>query len=288
MYTRKTITILLLTVLLTFSRKAIAQYYYQDIISTLRTEQNMALLKQQKIMIQVVQSFDANQDTDNDFRCQREVQNEYRQLRSMTNSRATGFSVMTSYFSATGKLTRTVDSTRNIITTVNYVRNTNDPSGKLREVYLTSQEPKANYKYTETRRYLYDDSGRVKKMIQFHGDREADSTVVTFTLDSLGLVAEETHIGKGSRNQRIYYKYNDQKLLTDIYRYSPSRQKMLPDYIFDYDSNNRIGAMTTVNGETSDYTIWRYTYDDNGLPLQEECYGKRRELLGTVRYRYKK
>jgi len=46
--------------------------------------------------------------------------------------------------------------------------------------------------------------------------------------------------------------------------------------------------MTTVNGETASYTIWRYTYDDKGLPIQEECYGKKKELLGTVRYKYRK
>ncbi|HJT73181.1 MAG TPA: hypothetical protein VJ720_04160, partial [Chitinophaga sp.] len=241
MYTRKTITTtLLLTAMLLSGSNAIAQFYYQDIISTQRTEQNMALLKENKITVQVVQSFDANQDTDNDFKCQREVQNEYRQLRSMTNSRATGFSVMTSYFSASGKLTKTVDSTRSIITTVIYMRNNNDPSGKLQEVYLTSQEPKNKYKYTETRRYTYDAAGKPTKMIHFHGDVIADSTVVLFKLDSVGQVAEETHVGRGAKSQHIYYKYNDQGLLTDIYRYSPSRQKMLPDYIFDYDSKNRI------------------------------------------------
>lgn len=265
-----------------------AQYYYQDIINTARTEANFDLLKQNKITIQLVQSFDANQESDNDFRCQRELQNNYRQLRSITTSRATGYSVMTSYFSARGKLTKTVDSTRNIITTIIYLRNTNDTSGKLREVYLTSLEPKSKYKFTETHRYEYDDAGNVSKMIHFRGDRIEDSTTVTFTLDSLGLVTEEIETGKGARGQRLYYKYNDQGLLTDIVRYSPTRQKMLPDYIFDYDAQNRIGAMTTVNGETASYTIWRYTYDAQNLPLQEECYGKKKELLGTVRYKYRR
>ncbi|MCF6407151.1 hypothetical protein L3C95_29920 [Chitinophaga filiformis] len=287
MYTRKTI-LLLFTALLGLKLSVSAQYYYQDIVNTARTEANMALLKENKITVQLVQSFDAGQESDNDFRCQREILANYRQIRSTTVSRATGYSVMTSYFSTKGKLTKTVDSTRSVITTVIYMRNTNDTSAKIREVYLTSYEPKSKYKFTETRRYQYDSLGRLSKMIHFHGDKIEDSTTVQFTLDSLGLVAEEMESGKGASGRRIYYKYNDQNLLTDIVRYSPTRKKMLPDYIFDYDAKNRIGAMTTVNGETATYTIWRYTYDERGLPIQEECYGKKKELLGTVRYKYRK
>jgi len=279
---------LLLTAFFGLKLSVSAQYYYQDIVNTSRTEAYMSLLKENKITLQLVQSLDANQDTDNDFRCQREITPNYRQIRSVTVSRATGYSVMTSYFSNKGKLTKTVDSTRNVITTVIYMRNTNDSSGKIREVYLTSLEPKNKYKFTETRRYQYDTLGRLSKMIHFKGDRVEDSTIVTFTLDSLGLVSEEIESGKGASGRRIYYKYNDQGLLTDIFRYSPTRKKMLPDYIFDYDAQNRIGAMTTVNGETADYTIWRYTYNEQGLPMQEECYGKKKELLGTVRYKYRK
>jgi hypothetical protein len=265
-----------------------AQYYYQDIVNTARTEANMALLKENKITSQLVQSFDAGQESDNDFRCTREMSPNYRQIRSVTVSRSTGYSAMTSYFNTKGKLTKTIDSTRSIITTVIYMRNTKDTSNKIQEVYLTSYEPKTKYKFTETRRYQYDDQGRLSQMIHFHGDRIEDSTTVTFTLDSLGQVAEEIETGKGANARRIYYKYNDQGLLSDIVRYSPTRKKMLPDYIFDYDAKNRIGAMTTVNGETATYTIWRYTYNESGLPIQEECYGKRKELLGTVRYKYRK
>lgn len=287
MYTRRTIFLLVMA-LFGLNLSVSAQYYYQDILNTERTEANMELLKENKVTAQLVQSFDAGMGNDDDFRCTRELSPNYRQIRSVTVSRSTGYSAMTSYFNTKGKLTKTIDSTRNIITTVIYMRNTNDSTGKLREVYLTSYEPKTKYKFTETRRYVYDSEGRLSYMIHFHGDKVEDSTTVTFTLDSLGLVAEEMETGKGANGRRIYYKYNDQKLLTDIVRYSPTRKKMLPDYIFDYDAQNRIGAMTTVNGETATYTIWRYSYNDKGLPMQEECYGKKKELLGTVRYKYRK
>lgn len=287
MYTRRTIFLLVIA-FFGLNLSVSAQFYYQDIVNTARTEANMALLKDNKIIAQVVQSFDEDRNSDNDFRCTRELSPNYRQIRSTTVSRSTGYSAMTTYFSNKGKLTKTVDSTRSVITTVIYMRNTNDTSGKIQEVYLTSYEPKTKYKFTETRRYEYDKQGRLSRMIHFHGDRIEDSTTVSFTLDSLGQVSEEIESGKGANARRIYYKYNDQGLLSDIVRYSPTRKKMLPDYIFDYDAQNRLGAMTTVNGETATYTIWRYSYDEKGLPVQEECYGKKKELLGTVRYKYRK
>lgn len=287
MYMRK--TILLLATLLGLQQAASAQFYYQDILNTVRTEQNMALLKQNKITTQIVQSFDANQETDNDFKCRRELSDNYRQMRSVTQSPATGYSVMTSYFSTKGKLTKTVDSSHNVITTTIYMRNTNDTSGKITEVYFVTQDTKSKYKFSETRRYTYDEhTGHLLHMTHFRGDRVEDSTSVAFTTDSTGMVADELETGAGMHSQRLYYRYNDQGFLTDILRYSPSRQKMLPDYMFDYDANNRLGSMTTINGETSDYTIWKYSYTPQGLPLQEECYGKQKVLLGTVKYAYKK
>jgi hypothetical protein len=280
-------TILLLATLLGLQQAVSAQFYYQDILNTARTEANMALLKQNKVTVQIVQSFDANQETDNDFKCRRELSDNYRHMRSVTNSPATGYSVMSSYFSAKGRLTKIVDSSRDVITTSIYERNTNDTSGKITEVYFVTQDTKNKYKFTETRRYIYDSVGNLKRMIHFHGDRVEDSSTVTFTIDSTGKVADELETGVGLHSNKLYYRYNDQGFLTDILRYSPSRQKMLPDYMFDYDANDRLGSMTTINGETSDYTIWRYTYTEEGLPLQEECYGKQKVLLGTVKYAYR-
>lgn len=262
-----------------------AQFYYQDIFNTKRTEDNLQVLKENRVNTQWVESLDANMESDDDFRCQRDLLMNYRKMKSRVHSLATGYSAMMSYFSANGKLTKTTDSSQNNTTVVNYIR---DSAYKLTEVYLVSQDSKSKYQFTETRRYIYDAKGRITRMVHFHNDRVEDSSSVAFTLDEKGQVVEEYETGNNIHSQRIYYKYNDKGQLTDVVRYSPMRQKMLPDYMFEYDAQGRISQMTTVNGQSANYTIWRYTYTVLGLPDKEDCYGKKNELLGRIKYRYDK
>jgi hypothetical protein len=261
-----------------------AQFYYQDIFNTKRTEDNLEILKENRVITQWVESLDASMESDNDFKCQRDLLMNYRKMKSRVQSMATGYSAMMSYFSANGKLTKTSDSSQNSTTIINYIR---DTAYLLTEVYLVSQDTKSKYQFTETRKYVYDGKGHPIKMIHYHNDRIQDSSTVNFTLNEQGQVVEEFETGNNLYSQRIYYKYNDKGQLTDIVRYSPSRQKMLPDYMFEYDKNGRMSQMTTVNGQSADYTIWKYTYTALGLPDRDECYGKKKELLGVIKYRYK-
>lgn len=274
--------VLLLAAAFLLQQAATAQYYYQDIHNTLQTEANMALLKENKVSVQLVQSLDANQDTDNDFRCQRILGQGYRQMRSIMQSRATGLSVMTSTFSGRGKLTKTVDSTESSISTVQYRY---DEAGRLLSIQSVSQARDSKFKISESRYYAYDSLGRPLRMVRRKGD-SGDSSVVTFKTDGKGRVTEEQESGRNMRSQRVYYKYDEQGRLTDVVRYSPARKRLLPDYMFEYDAQGRLLQMTTVNAETADYTIWKYFYTPAGLPDKEECYGKGRQLLGMVRYRY--
>lgn len=260
-----------------------AQYYYQDLYNTRQTIANMALLKENKVKAQLVQSLDANQEMDNDFTCQRLLTPTYRQMRSITRSGATGLSIMTSSFSMRGNLTKTTDSTNSSITTVQYQYN---DQGQLLHISAVSQAREGKFRFDETRTYIYDSLGHVTRMVHKKGNNASDSTIVTFKTNDKGLVTEELETGKNIRSQRIFYNYDEQGRLTDVFRYHAARKKMLPDYIFEYDAKNKVSKMTTVNSETASYTIWKYTYLENGLPDKEECYGKGNELLGIVKYKY--
>jgi YD repeat-containing protein len=270
--------------LLLLSGPVTAQYYYQDIYNTRRTSENMALLKEHDVKAQLVQSLDANMETDNDFQCQRLLSPTYRQMKAVTRSRATGLSIMTSTFSPQGRLTRTVDSTEGSITTIQYQY---DGNGLLTGIRTTSQtrQPGNKFRFTETRNYAYDSLGRPVRMVHKKGLGN-DSSLVLFKIDDKGRVTEEQEYNKTLRSPRIYYNYDEQGRLTDVLRYHPAKKRMLPDYMFEYDAQNRLQQMTTVNAETSDYTIWKYQYDEKGLPAREDCYGKEKALLGLVRYRY--
>jgi hypothetical protein len=61
---------------------------------------------------------------------------------------------------------------------------------------------------------------------------------------------------------------------------------MLPDYNFEYDASGKLSQMTVVNMETGDYLVWKYGYDEKGLPQREDCSGKEKTLLGMIRYTY--
>jgi YD repeat-containing protein len=271
--------------LLLFSGRSMAQYFYQDIWNTRQTSHNMALLKEKEVRVQEVQSLDANMETDNDFRCQRLLSSNGRQLRSITQSSATGLSIMTSSFSARGLLTKTVDSTESSITTIQYRY---DTAGRLVDIHTVSQSQAAGQKFriSETRSYQYNQEGHLASMVHKKSLGGADSTTVLFKTDAQGRVTEEQEYGKNIRSPRIYYNYDSQGRLTDVLRYHAGKKRMLPDYMFEYDAQQRLSQMTTVNAETSDYTIWKYQYDDKGLPSREECYGKQKALLGIVKYKY--
>lgn len=270
--------------LLLFTGRSMAQYYYQDIWNTRQTSQNMSLLKEKEVRVQEVQSLDASMNTDNDFKCQRVLGLNYRQMRSITRSPATGLSVMTSTFSAKGLLTRTVDSTESSINTTQYRY---DTAGRLTEInsVSVSQVSGQKFRMTESRSYQYDAQGHLASMVHKKSLGE-DSTTVLFKTDAQGRVIEEQEYGKTVRSPRIYYNYDSQGRLTDVLRYHPGKKRMLPDYMFEYDGQQRLSQMTTVNAETSNYTIWKYHYDAGGLPSKEECYGKQKELLGIVKYTY--
>lgn len=256
---------------------ASSQYYFQDIVNTQRTVATMAVLKQQKVTAQMVQTFDPGMQPDKDFRCVRLVSPTGHQLRSVTNSSATGYEVLVSTFSSKGMLTKTVDSTNASITITQYRY---DEGGKLVLVSSSSQATSSKLKFEETRSYVYDTAGRLQRMVR-RKSATNDSLVVAFKTDSAGHVIEE----QPALGKRTYFNYDANGQLTDIYSYNAVRKRMLPDYMFEYEGG-LLKKMTSVNVASGEYTIWEYSYQASGLPDRESCYGKGKELLGMVKYNY--
>jgi hypothetical protein len=270
---------LLVLTSLAFAVKGFSQYYFQDIYNTRQTMATMALLKENKVKTQKVLTLDANMEMDKDFRCERSINPTYRQMKSQTQSSATGYSALVSSFSAKGELIKTVDSSDASITTTQYRY---DGKGHLVNVSSISIARSNRMRFDESRSYAYDTSGRLLQMVQKKGGTP-DSAVVVFKTDSAGNVIEEFEKKTG---KRTFYNYDKEGRLTDVYRYHAAKKRMLPDYIFEYASSGQLSKMTTVNAQTSSYTIWEYEYESNGLPSKETCYGKGKELLGLVKYSY--
>ncbi|HEY9257814.1 hypothetical protein, partial [Chitinophaga sp.] len=244
-------TILLALGMLALAGRGFSQYYFQDIYNTQQTVATMALLKDNKVKTQMVQTLDANMETDPDFRCERNLSPTYHQMRAQTQSSSTGYSAMTSSFSSKGLLTKTVDSSSASVTTTLY-RYTNE--GLLQYISSTSIALQSKMRFDETRSYSYDAAGHLQQMVQKKGNG-SDSTVIAFKTDSSGHVTEELDQRQG---KRTYYNYDKAGHLTDVYRYQAAKKRMLPDYIFEYNAQGKIVKMTTVNAQTSSYTIWVY------------------------------
>jgi hypothetical protein len=115
-----------------------------------------------------------------------------------------------------------------------------------------------------------------------------DTTFVRFVRDEKGNIAEE-HVTRNKASlPTVYYYYDADRRLTDIVRYNPRAQKLLPDYIFDYDDAGRLASMLIVPEQNNpEYQKWIYEYNDKGLKTKDSCFNKKKELMGTVEYAYK-
>jgi hypothetical protein len=69
-------------------------------------------------------------------------------------------------------------------------------------------------------------------------------------------------------------------------RFNAKAQRLLPDYIFEYEENGDLSTMMVVPEGSSDYQKWYYKYDEGGLKLIDFCYNKRNELQGKIEYQY--
>ncbi len=129
--------------------------------------------------------------------------------------------------------------------------------------------------------YHYGANGLPVKMIRVKN--ETDSSTILFSLDEQNNVSIE----KDSKTGNTYYYYYDaKKRLTDVVHLNPFNQKMLPDYLFEYNGAGQITQMTSTEEGGSYYYIWRYSYD-NGLRIKEKCYSKEKRLMGSIEYEYK-
>jgi dipeptidyl aminopeptidase/acylaminoacyl peptidase len=134
----------------------------------------------------------------------------------------------------------------------------------------------------EERRYFYDEKGKPVKMLRIRNNK--DSSTVVFTADEKGNIVDENDQGKNGK--RYYYYYNDKNRLTDIVKFNTLKGKLLPDFVFEYNSAGQVTKMVAVEeGFTSDYNTWKYVYND-GLRIIEKCFSKENILLGYFEYEY--
>ncbi len=260
---------------------ASAQYYYKDILSNKVAGDERLVLKDQKIRKIKVHSFEGNGEVSPGFFCEKEIGKDYRKMETYTRSNISGKSLMTSYYNDKDQLVRASDSSDLSVSTSTFEYN--DKGNIARIVSRShSNDDDFNTQLIEAHEYYFDDNNRPVKMLRTRNGK--DSAWIQFKLDDQGNVVDE--IDESKNGKHYYYYYNDKKRLTDIVKFNTLRNKLVPDFVFEYNSVGQVTQMVAVEeGVSNDYYTWKYTYND-GLRIIEKCFSKEKILLGYFEYEY--
>jgi hypothetical protein len=227
-------------------------------------------------------SFDETNTKTEEFYVEQQFSLKDRSLKTITRSGVTNESILTTFFDANGNIIRTVDSSdiMKSISVYSY-----SPSGQLVSIISTSSDSSMRTSQVEEHNWQYN-NGKVSGMLRIKN--KVDTTYIDFVLDENGNVIEETSTRKRVKSEPVQYFYDDANRLTDIVRFNTKAGRLLPEYMFEYSPSNQVIQKITVPNNNSNYMIWRYQYNNQGLKVREAVYSKddKRKPLGKVEYQY--
>jgi antitoxin component YwqK of YwqJK toxin-antitoxin module len=270
--------ILYLFLLLPFG--AHSQFYYKDLVSLQQTTELQQQYKSQKIRKVILNSFSPEGEPTPDFICFQEISPTFNLIKTYTQSAASMQSVLVSQFNPKMQLIKSSDSSNSALSVTTYTYN---EKGQLAELSVTTQSYAYKQSETEKHSWIYDSAGRVQRMLRI---RNNDTIKVMFKCDENNLPVEEEWFNRNGQSTNLYYYYYDNKRLTDIVKFNERAKKLLPESVFEYNPSGQLQQMLTVQPGSSNYLVWRYTYNEQGLKEKETCYDKQKRLLGYVTYRY--
>lgn len=266
--------------LLLLSVNLSAQYYYKDLVDAHANNEKMKVYLDNKVATVTATGYDARGVKTTDFY---EIQEVFTAQSMIKVSTRSGQAVVRTYyrFDPQGRISSIADSTNGISNRTTYTYSGNN----LVSLKMEAKDSLNDYNSLEEHVWVYNASGKPEKMWKILNGK--DSTEYRFTIDEKGNVAEEQQIRRGSPIDPFYFYYDEQNNLTDIARYNNRAKKILPDFMFEYDEQNRvIQKITTLSTIRPDYLTWRYIYNDRGLKTKEALFNKQKELTGRIDYAY--
>jgi len=271
--------LLLLTCI--FSIPVNGQYYYKDIWSNLQLVKEFNILKNDNLKTIKIKSFEDDGEPSEGFFCEKKINKNYTQSQMISKSNVTGQSLLVSDYNANGQPVKTTDDTPTSISTAEYEY---DQNGQLKVIRTITNGDDDSDKITETHEYIYDEKGKPLKMLRKKGDILIST--IHFVSDANGNIIEENVEGNDITDKKYYYYYDDKNRLTDIVHYNERAQRLLPNYMYEYNTLNQPKQMISTEEGGNNYFIWKYTYNDKNLRETEKCFSKERRLLGTIEYEY--
>ncbi len=267
----------ILPVILFLSNSVFSQYYYNDIMALQQSQKQYTALVSAHIKHVAATSFEGSQPVDN-FKLEQTISPDNKTI-SITSSDPSAGNLLTLNTYSNGKLVQTKDTSTNIISVTQYSYNAD---GNISTITTQSDDAFMNSHSVEIHQWKYNNN-LPESMIRIKD--KTDTTYVTFTYDA-GNVAQETWKRKGKTVETYYYYYNTKAQLTDIVRFNIRVRKMLPDFLYEYNDAGNVAQMMQVPNGSSDYMIWKYSYNTNGLKERELLYNKQQQLIGRVEYKY--
>lgn len=256
-----------------------AQYYFKDIMNTKKLNLEFSELKKANVKFIKLNSFEDNDAPSEGFFAEKKINKDYSQSEMISRSYITEETLIKTDYDKMGRIIKTTTTTPTITNTTDYRY---DNVGNLIEISTSTFDDGDSSKITETHSYTYQ-AGIPENMTV--SKNQSTLFTIQFVKDEHGNIIEENSNGK-SDEKKFYYYYDNQNRLTDIVRYNKSAGRLLPDYMFEYDSGTLPTKMTTIEEGGRNYFIWRYAYTSNQLPEIEKCYSREKRLLGTIQYEY--
>jgi hypothetical protein len=262
-----------------FAHTARGQYYYNDLLMTSDLNKKRALYALNKVKAVQIASYDNNNQKIEGFGGKQNISNNFSIITTATTTTLSGFDETTHYFNEKGQLTKSIDTSDGNRVVILYKYEGN----QVTNIVSQSFSP-GGYTTMEQHLWLYNAAGKPEKMLKIKNSN--DTTVVTFSLDDKGNVAEEKSTRGDITLPAVYYYYDDANRLTDVVRYNNRAKRLLPDYVFEYDAEGRMAMMLVTTQGGADYQKWYYRYNEKGLKQKDECYSKSKMLIGKVEYSY--
>ncbi|PZX66038.1 hypothetical protein [Hydrotalea sandarakina] len=257
-----------------------AQYYYNDIIAAKQSAQNYLIIKAQKIKTIEVRSYDDHGEQVTSFSLQQVFSNNWNKMELSTQNATGEKSLLTTYYK-NNLVSNTIERSKHIETITNY---SYDAQNRIISIESISKDSAYKYQNTEKHIWHYGSNNAPEEMIKIRNGK--DTTLVKFTYDEQGNVAEEKWFRMGRLIETYYYYYDDNHLITDIVRYNRNAKKLLPDFMFEYNAQKQLSSMTQVSANSNGYLIWHYIYNAAGLKTEEICKDKQNQLIANFKYFY--
>lgn len=264
-----------------FCQPVFPQYYYRDILLPAQNATQQQLYKKNRVQQVTLLSFEADGSATEGFAGEIRPNNSYTQLKTITKTEMAGSFSLTAFYNFKGQMYKSVDSGTATINTYEYAF---DTTGRLISAANTITGIADKSRQNEVHSWTYTPQGIPALMYYIKNGR--DTTTIKFLSDEKGNIIEEESWWKNISKGKTYYYYDSLNRLTDIVRYNEKIQKLMPDYIFEYNDNGQLVQMINTQQGSSDYLIWKYLYDEKGLRTEERCYNKQKQLVGRIEYKY--